>query len=81
MILTWPGIANPSENNKKRTLPVIVISRDIEYAAKLANKRVKKTENADTITLFMNGTAILLSKNNFRKLAKLHTAGRDNGFV
>jgi hypothetical protein len=62
-------------------LPVTVISLEIEYAARLANSRVKTTEKADTITLFMNGVAILLSVNNLRKLAKLHTAGRDNGFV
>ena len=81
MIFTWPGIANPNEKSRNRILPVTVISLEIEYAAKLANKSVKNTENAETITLFIKGTEILLSKNNLRKLAKLQTAGSDNGFV
>jgi hypothetical protein len=81
MIFTWPGIAKPSENSKNKILPVKVISREIEYAARLANNRVIATEKTETITLFINGFVMLLSTNNLRKLSKLHTAGRDNGFV
>ena len=81
MIFTCPGIARPKENSRKSTLPVTVINLEIEYAARLANRSVKKTENAETITLFINGLAILLSTNNLRKLLKLQTAGSDSGFV
>ena len=81
MMLTWPGIASPSEKSKKRTFPVTVINREIAYAAKLAKRRVKKTENAETKTLLRKGRAILLSTNSLLKFAKLHFAGSESGFV
>ena len=53
---------------------------EIEYAAKLAKSKVKKTEPIETITEFLNGVAIFPVSNSALKLFKLKTLGSASGF-
>jgi hypothetical protein len=58
---------------------VIVNILEIEYEAKLANNKVKKTEANETITEFLKGVATLPVANRVLKFSKLKTFGSASG--
>jgi hypothetical protein len=79
MMFTCPGIAKPRVNKKNKTLPEIVTDRAIAYAAILANSKVIKTDDIETMTLFLNGVISPPESNRVRKLFSVHVFGRARG--